>query len=290
MKITNKNNLPQAMVDAVSDSHKIVDKRYSVTTLLNPIREILLKRRHWDDIEQDVSDMIWLIFGSAVHKIMEESDKTGYSEFDLEQQITDDYVLSGICDLYNEQTFSLEDYKTASVYKVINGDFEDWKKQGLMYAWMLRKSGKFVSNLKFHALLKDYSAKDYRNRGDKFYPEHAVWTWYYEITEDDMLQIEKFIFDKFEQIKKYESVSDDELPICSEEERWNPGDSYRVIKQGAKRALKVTKDRTEALILANENGAVVETIKGEDRKCRDYCLCNKFCKHYKESILNGTIN
>jgi len=286
MIITNKHNLPQAYVDAVKETHPVKDKQYSVTSLLNPVRELLLKRRHYDEIEQDVSDMIWLIFGSAVHKIIEDADKTGFAEYELSEKIIDDYMLTGICDLYNEELFAVEDHKTASVYKIISQDFDDWKKQGLMYAWMLRKKGHYVSRLRFHALMKDWSAKDKRQAEftGKFYPEHPIWTWEYEITEQDMIDIEEFIKNKFEEIIKYESVSDDELPVCSQEERWNNGDTYRVLKEGQKRALKVTKDRLEALMFANENQAVIEVIKGEDRKCKDYCLVCQFCKHWKENI------
>ena len=286
MIITNKYNLPQAYVDAVKETHPIIEKHYSVTGLLNPIRELLLKRRHYDEIEQDVSDMVWLLFGSAVHKIIEESDKTGYAEYELEQQIIGDYKLTGICDLYNESEFAVEDHKTVSVYKIIKQDFDDWKKQGLMYAWMLRKQGKLVTKLRFHALMKDWSAKDYRQSqySGKFYPEHPIWTWEHEITENDMIFIESFIFDKFKEIVEAEKLSDDELPICSMEERWNDGEKYKIVKAGQKRALKITNDEAEALTIAQSNNAAIETIKGEDRKCKDYCLVCKFCKHWKENF------
>lgn len=289
MIITNKFNLPQSYVDAVKETHRVTDKHYSVTSLLQPIRELLLKRRHYDEIEQDVSDMIWLIFGSAVHKIVEDADKTGYAEYKLSQIIIDDYVLTGICDLYNEELFSVEDHKTASVYKIINQDFNDWKNQGLMYAWMLRKLGKLVTKLRFHALMKDWSARDYRQAkyAGKFYPEHPIWTWEYEITEDDIIYIEEFIINKFNEIIEYEKVSDDDLPICSMEDRWNNGDKYRVIKSGQKRALKICDSKEEADELAKANNANVEIIKGEDRKCKDYCLCCKFCKYWKENVNEG---
>lgn len=284
MLITNKYNLPQAYVDAVKETHPIIEKHYSVTGLLNPIRELILKRRHYDEIEQDVSNMVWLLFGTAVHKIIEDADKTGYAEYKLEQEIIDGYILTGICDLYNEELFSVEDHKTASVTKILKNDFDDWKKQGLSYAWMFRKLGKYVGRLRFHALLKDWSAKDYRNRGDKFYPPHPIWTWEYEVTEDDIIYIENYIKEKFNKIIEAEKLSDDELPICSMEERWNSGDKYRVIKAGQKKALKVTSDKNEAFILARENNADVEVIKGEDKKCKDYCLVCKFCKHWKENV------
>lgn len=102
MQITNNYNLPRALIDAIEENHTPIDKHYSVTTLLKPVREILLNRRHYNEIKQDVSDMVWLIFGSAVHKIIEEADKTGFAEYKLEELVLDNYYLTGICDLYDE--------------------------------------------------------------------------------------------------------------------------------------------------------------------------------------------
>jgi len=283
MIITNKYNLPQAYVDAVNENHKPVDKHYSVTTLLKPVCEILLNRRHYNEIEQDISDMVWLIFGSAVHKIVEDADKTGFAEIKLELPVRDGYTLTGICDLYNEELMTVEDHKTSSVYKVLNKDFDDYKKQGLMYALMLREKGHYVKKLRFHILMKDWSHKDYRLAMLKndFYPEHPIWTWEYEISEMDIDYIKKFINDKFDELILFEKVCDNDLPTCSMLERWNDGDKYALIKDGSKRATKLYENENEAK--ANcINGYHIELRKGEDKKCNDYCLCNKFCKYYKE--------
>lgn len=277
MIITNKYNLPSAFVKLAQDEHGFTEKHYSVTTLLQPIREIMLKRRFYNEIEEDVADRIWAVFGSAVHKVMEEADETGNAELKLEYEIRDGYYLTGICDLYNEETFTVEDYKTCSVNKVLKNDFDDWKKQGLMYVWLLRKRGKYVSKLRFHALMKDWSARDNRFKGEKFYPDHPIWTWEFEITETDMQFIESFIYSKFEEIIKYESS--DDLPLCSMEERWNDGDKYAIKKVGAKRALKVFDTLTEAQL--NASGLKIETRKGEDKKCIDYCRCCKFCDYWR---------
>jgi len=62
MIITNKHGLPQALVDVVAGrDYTPKPGHYTVTTLLKGIREIFLTRRHYHDIEVDVSDMIWSI-------------------------------------------------------------------------------------------------------------------------------------------------------------------------------------------------------------------------------------
>ena len=59
------------------------------------------------------------------------------------------------------------DYKTASVWKVKFRDFEDWRRQGLIYAWLLKQNGFPISRRRFIALLKDHS-KTEASRGSDF--------------------------------------------------------------------------------------------------------------------------
>ena len=45
MKITNNLNLPDMLVRAVEKDYEYRDKRYSITSLLDPDRVLMLKRR-----------------------------------------------------------------------------------------------------------------------------------------------------------------------------------------------------------------------------------------------------
>ena len=55
--VTNKQNLPQALVNLVSEKLPI-ENRYSVTELLGSTREILLYRKYASQIDTDVADVI----------------------------------------------------------------------------------------------------------------------------------------------------------------------------------------------------------------------------------------
>lgn len=279
MIITNNYKLPQVLIDSIDENHIPVDKHYSVTTLLKPVREILLTRRHYNEISQDVSDMVWLIFGSAVHKLIEDADKSGFAEYKLENLIIDDYYLTGICDLYDEEHFTVNDWKTTSVWKIIHEEFEDWRKQGLMYAWMLRQKGYHVSKLKFNAMLKDWSPSDAKYKAD--YPKHPIYVWEHEITENEMQEIQSFIETQFKLIIACEKLKDDDLPVCNQEERWNPGDKYAVMRQGRKTAIKVCDSKEEAESLITGSDMFIETRPGEDKKCNDYCICKEFCSYWR---------
>ena len=152
MVVTNKYNLPQALVDLIkSDEKEYNPKRFSVTELLKPTIEIILRRRH--ELTVDVSDCINRLFGTAFHSLIEKHDKTGMSEIKLEEEIVDGYNLVGKLDLYNAETESVVDYKTATCWKVMFKDFEDWRLQGLMYAWLAFKKGYTVKHITFYATL-----------------------------------------------------------------------------------------------------------------------------------------
>ena len=280
MKITNRKNLPSAFVNMAEEQRQIIKGYYSVTTLLNPVREILLKRKYDKMIEQDVSDMAWLFLGTAVHHFLEKHNKEGFAEISMEQNILPNYYLTGKCDLYSREKCLIVDYKTASVWKWMFGDFEDWKKQGMMYAWLLYKRGEFVERMQFIAILKDWTARDKRSKGDE-YPDCPIQVWEYKITPKDFADIEKFIFEKFNLIDK--CIKSGKLPYCTEEERWNSGSKFAVMKKNHKRATRVFDTEEEAKnYIANKEGDFIEKRPGEDRKCQDYCLAVEYCKKLKE--------
>jgi hypothetical protein len=152
--ITNKLNLPQAFVKMAETDYIQEPNEYRVTQLLKGTREILLEKRH--EVTQDVSDMIWLLFGTAVHSILERQEQ-GDDELKEERIKTQfgKYTLSGQFDLYNETTKTITDYKTCSVWKVVYGDYDDWRKQTLIYAYNLKEQGFDVTRADIIALMKE---------------------------------------------------------------------------------------------------------------------------------------
>lgn len=284
MKINNKLNLPQPFVDAVTREYEYKDKQYSVTTILKDVREILLTRRHQNEIEQDVADMIWLILGTATHSVLENSkeDDAEFKEEHFVEEVQDGYKLSGQADLYNAETKTVTDYKTCSVWKVIYDDWDDYKKQLLMYAWAFRKMGFEVNKGQIVSIIKDHSKT--KAKVDNNYPQYPVHKKVFEFTENDYEEIEEFIKNKFNEIEQFENTPDDELPLCSEEARWNDGDKYAVKKKGNKRALRVYNTLEEAEEhLKQDDSLELEIRKGEDKKCLEYCSCCQFCKHWQEN-------
>jgi len=286
MIITNKYGLPQALVDIIKSDEKEHDpKEYGVTTVLKPTREILLKRRHEKELEIDVSDCINRLFGTAFHSLIEKHDRTGMSELKLEERVLDDYKSVGRLDLYNAENESIIDYKTATVWKVMFKDFEDWRKQGLLYAWLCLKNGFIVKKVIFYAFLKDWTAREKRKQGEN-YPGSQIYTYEFDVTIGDLMKIEDWLTAKFEEIAVNEKLSDDELPPCPDEDCWYTGDKYAVYKNTndakAQRVFDNIEEANGYLINKMDGKGVVAFRKGEYRKCQDYCEVCNFCKYYKE--------
>jgi hypothetical protein len=180
------------------------------------------------------------------------------------------------------------DYKTCSVWKVVYGDFDDWRKQTLIYAYKLKEQGFDVTRADIIALMKDHVKT--KAKFESGYPKFPVKKISFTFTEKDFAEIERFIIDKFAEIEKYEDKPDNELPVCTDKERFNKGDKYAVMKKGRKAALRLLDSYEDAEAWRDENGGdCIEIRKGEDTKCLNYCSVCEFCSHYKE-ITSGASN
>lgn len=281
--ITNKLNLPEPLVQAASDIREPKPKSYSVTEILKGTREIILSRRHHDEIVEDVSDRIWLIFGTAVHKILEQAEETPnqIKEGRVEADMGDGYKLTGIFDLYDDSTGTVTDYKTASVWKVIYNEWDDYRKQLLAYCWILRQMGFEASKGRIVALLKDHSkSKAGRESG---YPPYPVYTVDFKFSDDELEGFGEWARRKFDEIRAAEAVPDGDLPQCTADERWFKPGKFAVMKDGRKKAVKLYDDRAEAEIHALEIGGRVDCRPGHDGKCDGYCRCHEFCEHWRST-------
>lgn len=83
-----------------------------MTDLNKGIREIWLYKRHYNELEQDVSEMIWLMFGTAFHDVVDQAEEKDHQikETRLEERIGN-LILSGKFDLYDAKRKIVTDYK-----------------------------------------------------------------------------------------------------------------------------------------------------------------------------------
>lgn len=279
MVITNKMGLPESFVKACEIEENVEGLR--VTQLLNGVRATILTQRHWNEIEVDAADMVWLILGTAVHKVLEMTDE-GDDEF-REQRLSmkiSDTVLTGKSDLYKNKVIT--DYKTCSTWKVIFGETEDWERQLLLYAMLWKDAGFEVKGGEILSIMRDHIKT--KGKIDPSYPEYPVTMFKFDYTDKDIESIRKWAESRIKLIESLKDVPDDELPLCTPEERFNKGDKYAIMKTGLKKAKKVCDTREEAeRLMAEKSGDHIEVRKGEDKKCLEYCMCREFCS-YAQSL------
>ena len=285
MKITNVMGLPRSLVNACDVEPHSKNGEVSVTELLRGTKQNILISRHWDELEDDVSNRCWSLFGTAVHKLLEEKNPNAFTEERFSCKVGSKTVV-GHVDLYDMEHAEITDYKTTSVWKVKFKDFSDYRLQGLAYAWLLKQEGLEVKRCRFIAMLRDWTKGEAQRSAD--YPQAQIYEYVFDVTEKALTDIEIFINDKVLQIIENEKKSDDEIAPCSAEERWETETTWAIKKAGRKTALKVCHTKAEAEeLMPKLGGTEIEERKGQSKRCTDYCLCNKFCNFYKEHCLKG---
>ncbi|WP_147613044.1 DUF2188 domain-containing protein [Treponema pectinovorum] len=282
MKVTNNLHLPQAFVKAVSVERHNKKGSVSATTLNKGVKEIILTERYYDDLSVDASDSIWAVFGTAVHSIFEKFEDGNFHEEKIETKVLNTTV-TGTVDSYDMKNGIIYDWKTASVYKVMLGDFKDWKQQGLVYAMLLKEQGLDVNKCRFIALLKDHSKS--KARTDDSYPQSPVFVYEFDVFEEDIESTKLRVAEKIKLLEESEDKTDEEIPVCTKEERWADDDKFAVMKNGRKTAIRVFGDKTDAenLLATLGAGHFIERRPAQDRKCGDYCICKDFCSYYKNT-------
>jgi hypothetical protein len=282
MTITNKLNLPAGLVKAVTTERHNAPGCISATTLLKGVKEIILTERHWEDLTDDVADRVWAVFGTAVHELLEHEGETDFTEEEIRYKVGD-VTVTGRLDNYDMATGTICDYKTASATKVKLHDFDDWERQGLMYAWLMTKNNFPVKRCRFIAMLKDHSKTEAAR--DHQYPQSPVYVYEFDVTPTKLFTIGLFIRSRVNRYIGYKDTPDDEIPACAPQERWERPTKYAVKKEGRKTAVKLFDDQAEADAKAAElgTGHYVEHRAGESVKCQSYCLCSGFCNFHNET-------
>ena len=283
MIITNKTGLPEALVKAVTTQRHNKPGHLSATTLLNGTKQVILTDRHWDELEDDVADRFWAVIGTAIHSVLEDEGKDEFTEEFVSQEV-EGIKVTGRIDNFNMRTGVISDYKSVSVWKIKFKDFEDWRKQGLIYAWLLQKNGFEVKTCRFVALIKDHSKRDAKR--DPSYPQGPMYVYEFPVTPEALEEIETFIKDKVAAYNQYKNVVDDDIPPCTAKERWEKPAKYAVKKDGRKTAVRVLDTLEEAEKLAADlgKGHYVETRPGESVRCQDYCSACEYCNFYQTNI------
>lgn len=282
MKLTNKTGLPAALVKAIqNDPYDKGDSDFTATSLLKPARLAALEQRHAHEIEDDVEDGLYRLYGQVAHGILERANMHDLAEKRFFSTFTVggvDYKVSAQLDTLSIQDGVLTDFKftTAWGFKKDSPPKPEWVAQLNIQLELIRRNGLDAKALQIVGLLRDWQMSQAKN--DPNYPQatvavHSIPIWSREQTV------------AFIQMRIAAHVdAKATLPECSSEERWSKPDTWAVIKKGQKRAINGGVQFSQAAadsVSAANPGTFVQARKGESVRCASYCSAAAFCTQFK---------
>lgn len=300
MKLTNKFNLPQTFINVIHrPTYSKGNSHISATELLNSPRIVQLKHKHWEDIEVDASEMVWQLFGSAVHSILEHGKDENHL---IEQRlfsVFEGWTISGQIDLQEvfEDGIVISDYKVTGAWSVMN-EKQDWHNQLNVYAWLIyRAKGIPVKGAQIIAIIRDWTAREAQVKDG--YPPSPIATieiplWSYEEQEAYVRNRLSLHSEAY-----FAHHADDDMPLCTAEEMWEKPTMYAVRKDGNVRAKSVHETREAAQEALDQikpkKGEVflLEVREGERTRCKSYCQVSQFCDQYQTYLKeksNGSLS
>jgi hypothetical protein len=298
MKLTNKLNLPAAIVEAIANSgYSRGESDITATGLIEPVRIAALKHKYGDQLEEDASNLIYSLQGQSIHTILERAAGALKSQgFVAEERFYIDVLgwkVGAQIDVFDARAGILQDYKVTSVYAVKDGVKEEYAQQMNIQAECLRQAGYTVNKLQIVAILRDWSkgerdrdvkdadAKGYASK----YPEHQI-----KIIDVPLIpqkEVLQFIKQRVEAHMAARGADEKDLPECTDDERWARASKWAVMEKGKKRATKLHDSKEQADEHAATLGAKVEKRPGMNMRCASYCPVARKCSQWKRIKAGG---
>ena len=283
-RITNRFSLPQPVVNAVSEFREWKHGEISITQLLAAPQRAYLERTHWDELEVDASDRLFILDGLADHYVLQHAaDENTFAEERLSVSL-DGWTITGQADLVEGSLAVLDehkltDYKRTSIWAALS-DKPEWHGQVNGYVYLWESNGFIVTEAEIFARLRDWT-KARANGGN--YPPIAAMTipvllWGHEIQEE-------FLRDR---LHVHQATWQDGYvpPPCTPEERWRRATTYALIRGSNRRATKICDTLAEADAWRSGQDKPseyrIEQRRGASVRCEDgYCDVARWCPQFQ---------
>lgn len=294
----------------MNDSHREMKEfEFSVTETQKPATMIVLQRRFKDKIKRDVQDMADINAGTALHATLQKYfEDDGYiCEQELRQVFElsegEFFVLTGKFDAYSPSLRKLVDIKNtklATFNKQSSGKDDEWFRQTALYCMLLYSNNPSwfdgVETVTIEARITDLSVVKEAKAGNSTDKWRRIdWNWSDMCKQ--LLTIQNKMLDNIREVQRLKSVPTEELPICSEEDRWaeRTWKIYKRTKDGTGHLAKAEKGHAsyESEEEAKEgfgkagfdpDSYVIDSVGGESIRCKYYCEVAEFCPHYKKMM------
>ena len=159
----------------------------------------------------------------------------------------------------------------------MSDDRLDWAKQANVNKLLCEQNGIYPQKLAILLVMKDWKRKDAEFKSD--YPKCAIQEIQLPIWKEE--ETMAYIRSRIALHNASKLIeNDDDIPVCTEEERWAKPTTWAVLKEkGAKRAVNggIYESEAEAIVHANRIGGAVERRDGSNARCENYCQVRKWC-------------
>lgn len=283
MKLTNKHGLPEILVRAVERAGSEYSRGQSditVTELIGPPRLRRFVQEYGHAIEEDVTDRLASFVGTAMHSKIER----GQAAHDIvEERMYLDVLgwrLGGQFDHYEEGV--VRDWKHTSVWSWIHEPHgkPEYVAQGNVNAHLLRHAGFSVDRIELVYVFSDFSKS--KARTTQGYPRAKAAV----IRVDDWgaERTQAYIEHRVKLHQAARQVRPEDVPVCSDQERWMRDAKFAVMKEGRKTAVRLLDSELEALAYISDNGLSPQNHSvvyrpGEYVRCLDWCPARELCSH-----------
>jgi hypothetical protein len=321
MKFTNTTGIPPLLAGWLSIDeydYSKEDKTISTTTLMKPIRQMILSKRYkaLPSAQIDVSTLVASSVGTAVHDSIERIWKSHLPQILLNLNIPNalhsKYVINptelkkGDRPVYlenrrarkvGEWTVSgkydavldgqLNDFKFTKTYSYMSeSKGEDYAIQGSVYRWL---NPDIVTNdyIKINFIFGDFDKKETYRTG---YPPAPAAYKEYQLYESD--DTEQWISERITEINRCMDLPEADLPECTPEELWMAPSTFKYYKNPENRKRSTgnfdTFDEALSRKVADGNVGVVVEIQGEPKACV-HCEGAALCKQKDKYIAQGIL-
>ena len=298
----------------------------SVTTLLKPIRQIILGNRvPAGDASVDLVQMMASRMGSAIHDGIERSwvhnYKTAMQSLGLPQRVIErvrinptreqllmdktvgnesipiyleqrsqkqvgNYAVSGKFDFVGDGR--VEDFKTTSTYTAMHGTNDDkHAMQGSLYRW-LNPDIITKDEMAIQFIFTDWSKA--KAMQDPKYPQSRIQQRIHKLKP--LNEIDAYVKSKLGQIDRYMAVEEPDLPHCTDEDLWRSEPVFKYYKNPDKtsRSTKNFDTKQEAMIRMAEDGGkgIVLEKPGQVTACK-YCNAFSLCSQKDALVAQGDL-
>ena len=307
-----------------SDSYDHSDdpNTISATTLLKPIREIVLGRQNSHLLKTgDISTLIASSMGTSLHDGIEASwlnvkdDKSALEKLGIPEKVrnsilinpTKEELYDGCIPVYLEKrstkkvgnyTISgkfdlvlngrLEDYKSTGVYSyIMQSNNDKHTQQGSIYRW-INPDIITEDTMAIQYIFTDWSKLS--SLREPKYPKTKLLEQLFNLMT--VPETDRFVKGIVSEIDRLKDAKQADLPRCTDKELWVKPTVWKYYKDPKKtaRSTKNFDNYTDASIRLSKDGSVgvVKEIKGQVTKCK-YCNVVDICDQARELKAAGLL-